>query len=136
MKSLIALFFVIFSQAGFASDIDLSINQPINAEIEVSYYRNLMPRINPDPNHDVRVFTVKAVVEFCRTVSADEFAIVVTEIPAGNLVQLYSKNGPLLDCFGPTHKQTLSYRLPENADKDLPFFSAKFAPIQFRGDVH
>ena len=92
-----------------------------------------MPTFGEVPE-DRRVFIVKATVEFCINVNSEMFSLVSTDTDAGNLLQLYTKHDVIVDCHGPTRKQTVQLRLPENADRDRPFII--YAPVKFLGNVY
>lgn len=133
MKNVILVLASLLTFNANADIVFSNINVP--AEISVSYYDNQMPLILPGPT-DRRVFIVKAVVEFCRTVSADEFSIQATNLPTGGYVLQLVSASVLMDCFGPTHKQELNYGLPIGVNGDGPFYNAQPIVLEFLGTVH
>lgn len=111
----------------------------VPAKISVSYYENMMPIIVPDHGPvpaDRRVYIVKAVVEFCRTVSSGEFSIQGQKLATGGYILQLVSASPVIDCFGPTHTQELTYGLPLGVDGKGPFYSAEPINVDYLGAVH
>ena len=137
MKKLIILVSLFISQLAFAQNNEAQLAHPVAASMTVEYYNNLIPIVIEDGSEtpDRRVFSVVAVVEYCRTVSADEFALTVEVTEPGNILQLHAKNF-MIDCFGPTREQALRFRLPKEADRSLPFMALEHLPVIHTGDVH
>ena len=137
MKKLIILISLFTSQFASAQNDEIQLAHPVSAAMTVEYYNNFMSVILEPGQEtpDRRVFSVVAVVEFCRTVQADEFALTVEVAESGNLLQLHAKDY-MIDCFGPTHEQVLRFRLPEDADGSRPFIAVEHLPVTHTGDVY
>ncbi|MCB0378361.1 MAG: hypothetical protein KDD33_07700 [Bdellovibrionales bacterium] len=133
MKISLIFSLMLASQSVFANFVPTL----IDADFQVEYYRNLMPIvIDPGmPTPGVReVYTVTAIVEFCRTVRPEDFRLIVTPVEHYQNLALVSDE-PMIDCFGPTRVQTLTYPLPADVAGG-PFSQTRPAPVKFLGDVH
>lgn len=135
MKNIIFALITLASANSFADLFNPNLKgYVVPADISVSFYENLMPGIGPIPD-DRRVFFVKAIVEFCHTVNPLKFEIRAQEMATGGYALQLVATDLLVDCFGPTHKQELTYSLPMGVDKNGPFYNAQPIVVQDLGPV-
>lgn len=127
----------LFNTSAFAQNRLVDQRTLIDAQFEIRYYEDGMPQIIDNDSHSVEVrnhYRIEATVEFCRNVDASDFSVSIIELGGVNLISLHSDD-PVVDCFGPTRSQSLTYPLEDNINTHLPFKQVSNVPIIFEGVV-
>ena len=104
----------LITASGFASIASANIPVQIRSAVTRG---NLMPPVSPGSK---LVSSFEIEFEACRTVGTRDFKVATQEIAPRQYTVEFQWNG--LDCFGPTHRQTLTLttnQLPEHASVTL-----------------